>query len=256
MSYALVTGASAGIGLELSKIFAEHGHDLVLVARRADKLEALAQTLRDEHGRQVHVAAADLSQPGAAQQIFDDLQQEGLHIDYLVNNAGLGSCGPFIELDTQRELEMIQVNVAALVHLTHLLLPGMVARRGGRVLNIASTAGFQPGPFMATYYASKAFVISFSEALAHEVQDSGVTLTAHCPGATATEFAAVAGNDVTKLFKQGQVATARDVADDAYRAMMNGERVAVHGLLNRIAAFSVRLSPRNLVTTIAAALNR
>lgn len=227
----------------------------MLVARRRERLEELAQTLRTEHGRRVHVCPADLSQPGAAQKIYDSLQQEGLHIDYLVNNAGLGSNGPFIDLDPQRELDMVQVNIAALVHLTRLLLPAMVNNKAGRVMNIASTAGFQPGPFMATYYATKAFVISFSEALAHEVADSGVTVTAHCPGPTATEFAAEAGNDATILFQRGQVAPAQDVAEDAYRAMMAGERVAVHGLLNRIGAFSVRLSPRSLVTGLAARIN-
>ncbi len=255
MSYALVTGASAGIGWHLAEIFARGGHDLVLVARRREKLQELAKTLSTEHGRRVHVCTADLAQPGAAQHIYDDLQQEGLHIDYLVNNAGLGSNGPFIDLDPQRELDMVQVNISALVHLTRLLLPAMVQNKAGRVMNIASTAGFQPGPYMATYYATKAFVISFSEALAHEVADSGVTVTAHCPGATATEFAAAAGNDATKLFQNGQVASAQDVAEDAYRAMMAGERVAVHGLLNRIGAFSVRLSPRSLITSITAALN-
>lgn len=255
MSFALVTGASAGIGLQISKIFARHEHDLVLVARRREKLEALAETLRVEHGRVVHVVSADLSVPGAGQQVYDAVQRAGVHIDYLVNNAGLGSSGAFIELSPERELEIVQVNIAALVQLTRLFLPPMVQRRGGRVLNIASTAAFQPGPLMATYYASKAFVLSFSEAIAHELADTGVSVTAHCPGATATEFADAAQISDTKLFTTVPVSSAVEVAEHAYRAMMDGDRVAVHGALNKLGAFGVRFMPRPVLASIASGLN-
>ncbi len=255
MSFALVTGASAGIGLQISKIFARHGHDLVLVARRKDKLQALAETIRQQHGRTVHVVSADLGTPGAGQQVYDAVHNAGVHIDYLVNNAGLGSSGAFIELSPEREMEIVQVNIAALVQLTRLFLPAMVARKGGRVLNIASTAAFQPGPFMATYYASKAFVLSFSEAIAHELSETEVTVTAHCPGATATEFADEAKSSDTNLFTKVPVSSAAEVAEHAYQAMMDGERVAVHGALNKLGAFSVRFMPRPILTTITSGLN-
>ncbi|MCA9551571.1 MAG: SDR family oxidoreductase [Myxococcales bacterium] len=256
MAFALITGASAGIGRELAHLFARDGHDVVLVARSKDKLEALAAELRGAHGRTAHVVPTDLADPAAPTAIFAAVQTLGAEVEFLVNNAGFGTHGPFVELDPERELAMVQVNIAALLHLSRLFLPGMVARGRGRVLNVASTAGFQAGPLMATYYATKAFVISFSEAIAHELEGTGVTVTAHCPGATATDFAQTAGNDVSRLFQGGtKVASAREVAEHAYHAMMRGKTLAIHGLMNRIGAFSVRLSPRAVVTSIAGRLN-
>jgi len=255
MSFALVTGASFGIGEALAARLAAGGHDLVLVARTKERLEALAARLREQHGRTVHVVPADLSDPAAPEAVFDATRALGVEVDVLVNNAGFGSNGPFIEQDPSREAAMVQVNVTALMLLCRYFVPGMVARGRGRVLNIGSTAGFQPGPFMATYYATKAFVLSFSEALAHEVADSGVTVTCACPGATASEFATRSGNEDSRLFKQRKPASAEDVAEHAYEAMKRGDRVAVHGALNAVGAFSVRLSPRRLVTSIAASLN-
>jgi short-subunit dehydrogenase len=253
---ALITGASAGLGEQFAQLFADDGHDVLLVARRADRLEALAAQLKTAHDVTAHVIAADLGDPAAPQRIFDETAKRGLQVDFLVNNAGFGSNGAFLDQDLAREAEMIDVNCTALVKLSHLFGRPMRDRRSGRILNIASTAGFQAGPYMATYYATKAFVISFSEALADELRGSGVTVTCHCPGATHTEFAAKAGNDKARLFKRPGIAGAREVAEHAYRAMMKGETLAIHGLLNRLAAHGTRLSPRKVSRSIASALNR
>lgn len=250
---ALITGASGGIGLELAKLFARDGHDLVLVARSEDKLRDLASELEGK-GVQVTVLPFDLARPEAPAQLFAELEARGIELGYLVNNAGFGSVGNFWELDRARELEMIDLNVRALVELTHLALPGMVARKFGRVLNIGSIAGMQPGPRMATYYASKAFVNSFSDALAYELRGTGVTATVHCPGPTATGFGEVAGNGKTQLFRSG-VASAQDVARDAYEAMHAGKIVQIHGLRNSLLSLSVKLSPRALIRPIIAKLN-
>ncbi len=242
MGTALITGASAGLGAEYAKLFAADKHDLVLVARRRDRLEALARELQD-------LAARD-----GASRVVDEVGRLGLEIEFLVNNAGFGTSGAFVELDVGRELEMIQVNVAALVTLTRAFLPGMVARRRGRILNVGSTAGFPPGPFMAVYYASKAFVNSFTEALWYELRGTGVTATVSCPGATATEFAAVAGNSRSLLFRLGAASPAT-VARQGYRAMMNGKAMVVHGLKNKLTVQSLRISPRALARAVAASLN-
>jgi short-subunit dehydrogenase len=251
---ALITGASAGIGAELAWLFAADGHDVALVARRRDKLEALAAEIKAKHEVAAHVIADDLGAAGAAERIAKELGARGVEVEFLVNNAGFGSTGAFVELELQRELEMVQVNIVALVQLTRLLLPGMVARKSGRILNIGSTAGFVPGPFMAVYYASKAFVNSFTEALAVELTGTGVTATVSCPGATATEFAQVAGNDSSPLFKSG-VMPAREVAADTYRAMMRGEVVVISGFKNKMRIASLRFAPRGVVRKMAAQLN-
>lgn len=253
---ALVTGASAGLGKELASLFAKDGHDLVLVARSEAKLGALAEDLSRAYGITAHVVPADLGAAAAPSQIFERTRQLGVDADFLVNNAGFGTNGAFLDLDLAREKEMIAVNCTALLELTHRFVGPMRARGHGRVLNIASTAGFQPGPFMATYYATKAFVISFSEALAFELQGTGVTVTCHCPGATATEFAATAGNDKSRLFQRSGVAEANDVALHAYRSMMKGEVLSVHGALNKLGVQGLRLSPRSLARSIAAGLNK
>jgi short-subunit dehydrogenase len=252
---ALVTGASAGIGRELARLAAKDGHDLVLVARRRERLEELAAELTAAHGVVVTVIAADLSDGTAPADISERLRAAGTHIDFLINNAGFGSCGPFSQAALDREVKMIHLNIRALVQLTHLFLPDMLSRKSGRILNVASVAGFLPGPYMATYYASKAFVLSFTEALASELSGTGVTVTASCPGPTETEFAAVATGSKTKLF-QVNVADAAPVALHAYRAMMAGKVVAIPGLMNKLIAQSTRLSPRAWLRAIAAGLNR
>ncbi len=255
MTTALITGASAGLGAELAWLFAAAKHDVVLVARRQDKLDALAKDIQAKHEVKAHVLAEDLAKPGAAARIASALEKLGIDIEFLVNNAGFGGTGAFAERELGREMEMVQVNIVALLELTHLLLPAMIARKSGRVLNIGSTAGFVPGAFMAVYYASKAFVNSFTEALSVELAGTGVTATVSCPGATATEFAQVAGNDKTPLFKS-RVMGAREVAEDAYHAMMRGEAMSVAGFMNKVRIASLRLAPRGMARNVAANLNK
>jgi uncharacterized protein len=252
---ALITGASSGLGLELAQLFAADKHDVVLVARRRDQLEALATRLAAERGVVAGVISADLADPGAPQRIIDELKRRGTEIEYLVNNAGFGTTGKFVERDLLRELAMVQVNVTSLVHLTGLLLPGMIARGSGRILNLGSTAGFQPGPFMSVYYATKAFVNSFTEALSYELRGTGVTATVSCPGATATEFGRIAGNDRSTLFKMGAM-KAPGVAAHAYKAMMSGKVVAIPGALNKFLIGGQRFLPRAAVRASAARLNQ
>ena len=253
---ALITGASSGLGVEFAKLAAQEGHDVILVARREPQLVELGRQLTAAHGIAAHPIAADLGDPAAPQRLFDEVQRRGLSVDVLVNNAGFGSNGPFLDQPLPRETEMVQVNVQAVLQLAWLFGRGMRERKSGRILNIASTAGFQPGPFMATYYASKSFVILFSEALSHELRGSGVTVTAHCPGATQTGFADASGNAKSKLFQQRKPASAAEVAAHGWKAMKAGKPVAVHGVLNAIGAFGVRLSPRGAIRSIAASLNK
>jgi len=252
---ALVTGASAGIGRELARLAAKDGHDLVLVARRRDRLEELATELTAAQGVQVMVIDADLSIQSGPENIAKRLRAENKPIDFLINNAGFGSCGPFAKAVFDREVEMIHLNIRALVQLTHLFVPDMLARKSGRILNVASVAGFVPGPYMATYYASKSFVLSFTEALSSELHGTGVSITASCPGPTETEFGAVAGSATSKLFQLG-VADAASVALHAYRAMMAGRVVAIPGFMNKLIAQSTRVTPRAWLRAIVAGLNR
>jgi short-subunit dehydrogenase len=247
---ALVTGASAGIGRELARRFARGGHDLVLSARRADELRALAGELTAQHGVAARAIPADLADPAAPQRLYDETASAGLTVDVLVNNAGFGVYGPFAQADPGRLMAMLQVNVVALTHLTRLFVPGMVTRGRGRVLNVASTAAFLPGPLMAAYFASKAYVLSLSEALAHELRGTGVTVTCLCPGPTRTEFGTAAAMDGSKLFDGPNVAEAGPVAEAGYRATMRGKRVVVPGLLNRLSSFGTRFMPRSALMRI------
>ncbi|HYH07122.1 MAG TPA: SDR family oxidoreductase [Thermoanaerobaculia bacterium] len=253
---ALITGASSGIGLDLAHLFARDGHDVVLVARSQAKLQALAKELEAHHHITAHVVPADLSEEAAPRKLFETIRDRGLTIDVLVNNAGFGTGGAFADTDLKTELDMIQVNVTAVTHLTKLFLGGMIARGRGRILNVASTAGFQPGPFMAVYYATKAYVVSFSEAIAEELSGTGVTVTALCPGPTATGFAEVANIKESPLFKLSKPMASMDVARIGYQAMQRGKRVAVTGLQNKIAMQSLRVSPRAVVTKVVRSLNR
>jgi len=255
MGTALITGASAGLGLEYAKLFAADKHDLVLVARRKDRLEELARTLADAHKVRVEVIAVDLMKADAAETILKEVAERKLEIEFLVNNAGYGTTGRFAASDVAKERGMIAVNVTALTELTRGVLPGMIARNRGRILNISSTAAFQPGPFMAVYYASKAYVSSFTEALVYELKGTGVTATVSCPGPTLTEFSQVAGIEKSRLFAKGGAMSSLDVATQGYRAMHAGRVMVVHGFMNALSAFSVRFSPRFLVRAIAGALN-
>jgi uncharacterized protein len=248
---ALVTGGSGGIGLELAKVLARNGFDLVLVARKRDTLEAAAGQLEGKFDIRAHVFAADLRRREAPQEIFDFLQNENIPIEVLVNNAGFGLGGEFSETAVERELEMIQVNIVALTHLTKLFLAPMIKRKSGRVLNVASTAAFQPGPLMAVYYATKAYVLSFSEALSEELRNTEVTVTALCPGPTHTDFADTAEMGSSRLFNTFGIADAADVAKYGYDAMMSGKRLAIPGIKNKILAQANRLAPRSLSAKIA-----
>jgi uncharacterized protein len=248
---ALVTGASSGIGLELATLLARDRHDLVFVARGRERLEAIARGLTEEFGVAVTILARDLARAQTPAEIVRELEERGLAIDILINNAGFGVYGPFAQTPLTRELEMIEVNVTALTQLTKLLLPGMLARRRGRILNVASTAAFQPGPLMAVYYATKAYVLSFTEALANELDGSGITVTALCPGPTVTEFQKEAGVAQTRLFRSMLVMRAPEVALAGYEGMLRGKRIVIPGAANRFLVEALRISPRRLVTAVA-----
>ncbi len=252
---ALITGASIGLGEQFALRFARDGYDVVLVARNAARLEAVAERVR-LHKVKPTVMPFDLSDPAAPRALFEAVKAKGLEIECLVNNAGFGSNGPFLDLDLEKEAEMVDLNCTALLRLCHLFGAPMRERKSGHILNIASAAGFQPGPYMATYYATKAFVISFSEALAYELKDSGVKVTCSCPGATDTEFARRAGNDKSALFTRMGVAKPEAVVDDAFEAMMGGEVLKVHGFMNWVGSQAVRFGPRAVVRAMAASLNK
>jgi hypothetical protein len=249
MSVALITGASAGIGQALCEHLAEDEQTLILVARRADRLRRLADDLTARHGVVCHVVPMDLAQPGAADEIAARVAALGLQVDVLVNDAGFGQYGAFVEQPAEKARDMILVNVLALTELTRLLLPGMITRGRGRVLQVASTAAFQPGPRMAVYYATKAYVLSFAEALSVELRGTGVTVTTLCPGPTTSEFMDVASFPVNGLIARSMM-TAEQVAAIGYRAMRRGERLAIAGAHNKAAALASQLGPRSLVLAV------
>jgi short-subunit dehydrogenase len=249
MSTVLITGASGGIGYELAKLFARDHHNLVLVARSADKLAQVATELQ-AHGITVKTIALDLAAPPAPKFLFDQVQREGVIIDVLINNAGFGIFGEFAQMPEQEILGQIDLNIRALTELTRLFLPAMVKRRSGRIMNVASTAAFQPGPLIAVYYATKAYVLSFSEAIANELRHSGVTVTCFCPGATHTDFARRAGIENSRVFKLGAM-SAEKVALDGYRAVMEGRTLAVSGVHNWVVAQANRLAPRKMATAVS-----
>lgn len=246
---ALITGASGGIGLAFAELLARKRFNLVLVARNRKKLEAVKKDIEDRFGVKVRLETADLSRAGAPEKIFKALQKTKTPVEILVNNAGSGDFGPFAESDWKRQSAMIELNIHSLTHLTRLFLPHMIEKGYGRILNIASTAAFQPGPLMAVYYASKAYVLSFSEAIANELRGTGVTATALCPGPTESDFQKSADMTDSKLFKGKKLPTAKAVADYGYRALMRGAPVAIHGLMNAAMAFSVRFAPRRFITS-------
>jgi uncharacterized protein len=251
----LVTGASSGIGRELAKAFAAEKSDLVLVARSTDQLEALAADLRSKHGGRVEVLTADLAQPDSSRFIFSELQGRGVVVDVLVNNAGFGLHGAFADLPLARQMEIIKVNVAALVELTGFFLPEMLARNYGGILNIGSVAGFLPGPNMAVYYASKAFVQSFSEALFEETRNTGVTVMNLCPGPTETNFSKVARAHHMRKVQTSKM-TAVEVAQIGLRDFRAGMCVSIPGTKNILLAIAVKILPRSIVRRLTACYNR
>lgn len=251
---ALITGASSGIGRSFAHLFARDGYALVLVARRGDALEELAAELSREHGVTVRVVAIDLARPDAPAQLVRDLQQAGVTVDVLVNNAGFGLQGAFAALTLERQLQMIQVNVTALTALTRLFLPAMLERGRGGILNVGSIAGFQPGPFMAVYYATKAYVVSFSEALADELSGSGLRVSCLAPGPTATAFAAEAGAADARMFR-GETMSVEEVARIGYEGWRQGKFLVIAGRRNWWRTVGVRLLPRATVRRIVRGLN-
>jgi hypothetical protein len=243
---ALITGASAGIGRELASVFAGHGFDLVVVARRAPELESLALSLRAGHGVDVSAVALDLTRPSAPRTLFETVRRRGIDVDVLVNNAGVSAHGDFADISLDSHMRLIQLNISALTALTHLFLRPMLERRRGRVLNLASVSAFQPVPTIAAYAASKAYVLSFSEALAVELRGTGVTVTAFCPGFTDTAMVR------TESVSTGRAAplpglvvgSPAQVAREAYAACLRGDAVQVGGLLNQVATFWMQHQPR------------
>jgi len=248
---AVITGASGGIGYELAKLFANNHYNLVLVARSASRLAQVADELQRQFGISTKSMPLDLTVAPAPQSLFDQLQREGILVGILVNNAGYGVFGEFATISLEDTLGQIQLNVTALTHLTKLFLAPMIERGSGKILNVASTAGFQPGPLMAVYYATKAYVISLSEALANELSGSGITVTCLCPGATDTGFQGRAGIEDTMLFKKLRPMDAKAVARDGYRGLMAGKTLVISGFRNWLLAESLRFSPRKLVTAIS-----
>lgn len=245
----LITGASGGIGYELAKLFARDGYNLVLVARSAEKLAQVADELQGHVS--VRTVALDLGEAPAPKFLFDQMQREGIAIDILINNAGFGAYGEFAQMRHQEILGQINLNITALTELTRYFVQPMISRGKGRIMTVASTAGFQPGPLMAVYYATKAYVISFSEAIANELSGSGVTVTCLCPGATHTGFAERAGNDKTRIFKRSGVMSADKVALDGYHALMKARTLVISGMQNWITAQSTRFAPRKMVTAVS-----
>ncbi|NPV89882.1 MAG: SDR family oxidoreductase [Firmicutes bacterium] len=245
---ALITGASGGIGYELAKLFAKDEYDLVLVARNVSRLNEIKYDFVKEHHIDVTVIPKDLSIPSAAEEIYSEIDNRNIVVDVLVNNAGVADFNEFHNAEWERQDRMIQIHVASLTHLTKLFLDRAVRRKTGRILNVASTAAFCPGPLMAVYYATKAYILSFSEAIAFELKGTGITVTTLCPGPTQTGIVEASSLQDSKLFKSLPVADAKSVADYGYKALMRGKKIAVPGLVNKLIVFSGRLSPRNLIT--------
>jgi len=250
----LITGASSGIGLELAHLFANDGYRLVLVARSRGALRELGDELQARHSVQVRISPKDLAHPAAPVELYQELQEAGIVLDVLVNNAGFGGSGSFLNTDWTNEAEMIQVNITAVTHLTKLFLPQIRAREG-KLLNVASLAAFLPGPFMAVYYASKAYVLSFTEALAEELSGTGTTVTCLCPGPVATGFQKRAGTESNQMMKSPLLVEVRAVARAGYEGMKQGKRLVVPGWKNAVLVQGLRGSPRRMVTKIVSRMH-
>lgn len=245
---ALITGASSGIGYEFSKIFAREHYNLVLAARNSKKLDELKEELEKKYSIQCTVISVDLSVLAEAESMVKKIEASGISIDVLVNNAGFGDFGFFKDTNWNKELQMINLNITALTYLTKEFAKSMLARKNGKILNVASTAAFLPGPLMAVYYATKAYVLSLSEALSNELAGTGVSVTTLCPGPTASGFQAAADIEESKLVKGKKLPTSEEVAEYGYKAMNKGKRIAIHGWMNKIQVFAVRLAPRKMIT--------
>jgi short-subunit dehydrogenase len=253
---ALITGASSGIGYELSKVFAKNGYNLVLVSRNTEKLKTISGEIQKQHDVQVKVISKDLGKSTAPQELYDEVTADGIHIDVLVNNAGIGTYGKFVETGTEQQMDLIQLNITSFTLLCRLFGADMVKRGSGGILNVASTAAFQAGPLMSTYYASKAYVLLFSEAIKNELKPDNVTVTVLCPGPTQTEF--FKRNDMigTGLERSPHIMSAARVAEIGFSGLLKGKTIVIPGLINKVLAFSVRLVPRRIATAIAFSLNQ
>lgn len=247
---ALITGGSVGIGAALADVFAAHGHDLILVSRNREKLEARGRAIHQQFGVDVICLPEDLADPAGARRLHESVAARRLDVDYLVNNAGVGLYGKFTSTDLDAEIRMIQLNVTSVVDLTKRFLPSMIARRSGRILNVASTAAFAPGPWMSVYFATKAFLLSFSQAIEYELQTSGISVTTLCPGPTESEFKERAGSQRSRLF-QSFLMDAPRVARAGYDGMMKGKTVVVPGLRNKLIPFATRFAPRPLIAQLS-----
>ena len=247
---ALITGASSGIGYELAKIMAAEKHNLVLVARREDKLKELAEELKAKHSVSVKIIVADLSKKEEVQKVYDICKYEKIEIEYLVNNAGFGYYGFFVEGDWSKTEQMLDLNMKSLTKMCYLFIPEMLKRKSGKVLNVASTAAFQPGPIMAAYFATKSYVLSFSEAISNELKGTGVSVTCLCPGLTASGFQDVSGMGESDMMKGKKIPTSKEVAEYGYKAMMKNEMTAIHGVMNAVMANANRFLPRKVVLSI------
>jgi short-subunit dehydrogenase len=245
----LITGASSGIGLELAKIFADNHFNLILVARNLSKLQELEKICKTAKN-QIHVFSCDLSKPNSATEVFNFCSSNNLQVDYLINNAGFGDYGFFHESNWNKQAEMLQLNIVTLTHLTRLFLPEMVNRKHGKIMNVASLAAFLPGPLMSVYYASKAYVLSFSEALSNELNNTGVSITTLCPGPTESGFWNAAEMNEISVIKGAKLPSSKDVALYGFKELEKENAIAIHGFMNKLMAFSVRFTPRFLVRNI------
>lgn len=247
-SFALITGSSSGIGLELAHIFANEGTSLILVARNKEALNTLAKSIKDKHPKiDVLISAKDLSSSADRKLLYQEIEQKALFVEYLVNNAGFGDFGAFIDLEASRQTQMIELNCTALTELSHYFLQEMKVQKKGKILNIASVASFQPGPLMAVYYATKAYVLSFSEALHAEVKPLGIGVTALCPGPTKTKFFKAANAEGTALTTLLPMQTAAEVAQIGFKALQKNKRVAIPGLLNKFIVFNAWVTPKSML---------
>jgi len=254
--YTLITGASSGIGYELAKIFAKNNHNLILVARRNEKLQELKDKLQREFKITIHTIQKDLSQPNSSQEIFEETLKNNLQVEILVNNAGFGARGEFQKIDWTTQSQMIQLNIHTLTNLTHLFLPQMLKNKSGKILNVASVAAFFPGPYMAVYYASKSYVLSLSSALSEELAGTGVTVTSLCPGPTDSEFQKVANVDKLPMFNLIKIPSSQTVAEFAYRELFSQTKIAVYGISNKIQTFCSRLLPYSILAKIVKRIQR
>ncbi len=251
MPAAVITGASTGIGRDLAHLCARDGYDVILIARSQPQLEVVASEIRERTRRNVVVVPKDLSDPAAPGEVFEEISRSGATVEVLINNAGFGLLGRFWELDARQQVDMVQLNITALTELTRLFLPGFIDRRRGRILNVASTAAFQPGPLMSVYYASKSYVVSFSEAIHNEAREYGVTVTCLCPGPTRTEFQKRAGASEVELFNGKHVMDSATVAQIGFSAMKVGKPLVIAGRLNALMAFLTRFAPMQLTASMA-----